>query len=131
MLTPVPKNSGKAWGTLKGKGQYVSTSTAWDSATDGTYSIRKTTNKNSATSNGYVSACNKSYLMVTGWLKVTGGTTLKTVQIKVTASQFATTLEENLPTRPAAATDPVAAPASAVQLASSAIAAAITALYLF
>ena len=78
-LTPVPKNTGKAWGTLKGKGLHLTASTAWDSATDGTYSIRKTTNKNSATSSGYVAACNKSYLMVTGWLKVTGGTTLKTI----------------------------------------------------
>ena len=68
--------------------------------------------------------------MITGWLQVAPGTA-KTVELTVTAADFAKTLEEQIPTRPGAVTAPVAAPAGAAQLAASAVAAALTALYLF
>jgi formiminotetrahydrofolate cyclodeaminase len=68
--------------------------------------------------------------MITGWLKVAPGTALS-IQLKVTAEEFAKTLAERIPTRPGAATAAVAAPTGAAQLAASAVAAALTALYLF
>jgi len=79
MIKPIPSNSGKPWGTLAGKAQNPAAATAWDTKTDGTYSIRKTSNKDSATTNGYKANCDKSYLMITGWLKVTGATLQKIV----------------------------------------------------
>jgi hypothetical protein len=58
-------------------------------------------------------------------------TTAIAIKLKVTAKAFASTLAEQIPTRPGATTAPVAAPAGATQLAASAVAAALTALYLF
>ena len=90
-------------------------------------SVRKTSNKKDGK---YITTCDKSYVMITGWLKVTPSAA-KTIELLVTASEFASTLEEQIPSRPAAVTAPVAAPAGAAQLAASVVAAALTALYLF
>ena len=97
---------------------------------DNGYSMRKTTNKDASTTDGYKATCDTSFLMITAWLAITP-TAAKEFQIKVTAEPFANTLEESIPTRPGAVTAPVAAPAGAAQLAASAVAAALTALYLF
>jgi len=92
--------------------------------------MRKTTNKDSTQTGGYKATCDTSFLMITTWLKIVP-TAAKEFKIVVTAEEFASTLEETIPTRPGAVTAPVAAPAGAAQLAASAVAAALTALYLF
>jgi len=128
-LTPVKDKTIRPFGTLAGKGQLSTTATAIVDADKG-YSMRATTNKDSTTTDGYKAACDKSYLMITGWLKVAPATALS-IELKVTAEEFAKTLAERIPTRPGAATAAVAAPTGAAQLAASAVAAALTALYLF
>ena len=84
MIKPVPANSGKAFGTLAGHSQADAVATAW-ATTDAVLSIRKTTNKDSSTSDGYLATCNYSYLMITGVNKVASDTTLKTIKLVVTA----------------------------------------------
>lgn len=128
-LLPVTSKTVRPWGVLAGGGQLSTTSTAVVAA-DSTYSMRKTTNKDSSTTDGYLATCDTSYLMITGLLNVTPATAL-TIELKVTAEEFSKTLGELVPSRPGATTAPVAAPAGAAQLAASAVAAALTALYLF
>ena len=130
-LIPVKKVSGKPFGTLAGKGQYASQSVEWNAATEGILSMRKTTNKDSTTSDKYKGVCDKSYLFITGVLTTAPGAALKTVVLKVTSSVFKSTLEEIVPVLPVAATAAFDAPTGAAKLAASAVAAAITALYLF
>ena len=65
MITPVKEKTVRPWGVLAGGGQLSTTSTA-ATATDSTYSMRKTTNKDSA--GKYITSCDASYLMITGWL---------------------------------------------------------------
>merc|ERR1712046_417890 len=99
--------------------------------TDAVLSMRKTTNKDSTQTDGYKATCDYSYLFITGVNKVAAGTALKTVKLVVTAAEFGKPLSELVPSSPGAATATVAAPAGATQLAASAVAAALTALYLF
>jgi len=129
LLVPVASKTVRPFGTIAGGGQLSTTTVAAVTADNG-YSMRKTTNKDSSTTTGYLATCDVSYLMITGWLLVAPATAL-TIELKVTAEEFALTLAERLPTRPGATTAPVAAPAGAAQLAASAVAAALTALYLF
>lgn len=88
MLNPVAGKSGKSWGTLAGGAQSSSTTTAWTDA-DSTYSMRKTSNVG-------VKTCDNSYLMITGYLKApaNAGTAKKTIELKVTATNFQSTLSE-------------------------------------
>merc|ERR1711865_1031386 len=65
-LTAVAEKSGKPFGTLAGKGQFATQTVAWAAATEGILSMRKTSNKDTTKTDGYVTACNKSYLFITG-----------------------------------------------------------------
>jgi len=71
MLTAVAEKSGKPFGTLAGKGQFATQTVAWAAATEGILSMRKTSNKDTTKTDGYVTACNKSYLFITGVKKGT------------------------------------------------------------
>ena len=128
-LVPLADKSIKPFGTLAGGGIASAATTAITTSDKG-YSMRKTTNKDSTQTGGYKATCDTSFLMITTWLKIVP-TAAKEFKIVVTAEEFASTLEETIPTRPGAVTAPVAAPAGAAQLAASAVAAALTALYLF
>ena len=65
-LTVLAGKSGKPFGTLAGKGQFATQTVAWAAATEGIMSVRKTSNKDTTKTDGYVTACNKSYLFITG-----------------------------------------------------------------
>jgi len=123
-LIPIAEKTVRPWGVLAGGGQLKTTSAAVVDA-DSTYSMRKTTNADKTGDK-----CDKSYLMVTAMVNKAPGTALD-VSLTVTMADWAKTLAERIPTRPGATTAPVAAPAGAAQLAASAVAAALTALYLF
>jgi len=75
-LTPVASKTVRPFGTLPGKGLFATTAVAVV-AEDKGYSMRKTTNKDSTQTTGYKATCNKSYLMITGWLKVVPATALE------------------------------------------------------
>ena len=128
-LTPVKEKTIRPFGVLAGKGQLKTTAVAPVAADKG-FSMRKTSNKDSTKTTGYVASCDVSFLMISGWLKVVPAAALD-IQLLVTAEEFSKTLAELVPTRPGAATAATAAPAGAAQLAASAVAAALTALYLF
>lgn len=128
IIVPVTGKTVRPWGVLAGGGQLAATATA-EAAADLLYSVRKTTNVGKTATGTGTAACNKSYLMITAIKQAT--TTAVTIKLKVTSKAFASTLAEQIPTRPGATTAPVAAPAGATQLAASAVAAALTALYLF
>jgi len=74
-LTAVAAKSGKPFGTLAGKGQFATQTVAWAAATEGILSMRKTSNKDTTKTDGYVTACNKSYLFITGVKKGTNAAT--------------------------------------------------------
>ena len=106
MLSPqaTKTGSGKAFGTLAGKGLSNDWTVAWNTATDSTYSIRKTSNKKAT---GEYSSCDTSYLMITGLLM---GGSAKTVKLNVTSTAFGKTMEEKITKRPDAVKAPIAAP---------------------
>jgi hypothetical protein len=126
MVYPITANTVKPWGTLAGDGIADATATARADASLA-MSVRKTANTGKTSSSS--PACDKSYIMITAVKAAT--VVAKVFKLTVTAQPFAKSLEEQIPTRPGAVTAPVAAPAGATQLAASAVAAALTALYLF
>ena len=85
-LTAVKKASGKPFGTLAGKGQFATQTVDWAPATESIMSVRKTSNKKA--DGTYAAACDKSYLFITGVLATAPGAAVKTVVLKVTASEF-------------------------------------------
>jgi len=85
-LTAVAAKSGKPFGTLAGKGQFATQTVDWAPATESIMSVRKTSNKKA--DGTYAAACDKSYLFITGVLATAPGAAVKTVVLKVTASEF-------------------------------------------
>ena len=102
-----PEMTGKAFGTIAGKGLSQTVTDKWDVAVDSTYSIRKTSNKDASTSTGYRSICDPSYMMITGVLSIPPGATEKTFILNVTSTEYSKTLAERVPTRPDAVTAPM------------------------
>lgn len=113
MITaPKQEYSGKAWGTIAGKGISTDPPDKWDAAVDSKYSIRKTSNK--GTDGNNLAFCDKSYLMITGILNSAPSTTSMTVKLNVTAEPFAKTFREKIPTRPDAVVAPIDGPTKAI-----------------
>jgi len=129
-LTLVAEKTVRPFGTLAGQGVAVAPPALETLAS--TYSIRKTTNYKDYTAGTTIDTCDKAYLMITSVVSVVApSAAAKNFIITVTASKWGKTLAEQVPVLPGAVTAATAAPAGASQLAASAVAAALTALYLF
>lgn len=130
ILVPIVGKTVRPFGTMAGAGQFATATTAAVAA-DSLMSIRKTSNYKDSTQAATITTCDKSYLMITSVQNVDAPAAAKKYVLTVTAKKWAKTLAEQVPAQPGAVTKPTAAPAGASQLAASAVAAALTALYLF
>ena len=130
LLVPVASKTVRPFGVMAGKGQFATAATA-PTAADSLMSVRRTSNYVDSTQAATITTCDKSYLMITSVQKIAAPTAATKFVLTVTASKWAKNLEEQVPSQPGAVTKPTAAPAGASQLAASAVAAALTALYLF
>jgi len=129
-LVLVAAKTVRPFGTLAGQG-VAAVPPVLDAKASG-YSIRKTTNYLDYTAGTYATAgCNSAFLMITSVVNVVAPAAAKDFIIVVTATKWGKTLAEQVPVLPGAVTAATAAPAGASQLAASAVAAALTALYLF
>ena len=86
------EHTGKAFGTVAGKGLAKEVGDKWDVSVDSTYSIRRTSNKDASTSSGYKGICDPSYMMITAVMNVAPGATEKNFILNVTSTEYGKTL---------------------------------------